>query len=118
MEPALMDDGVRRYIDAIDPARRPLFDRVHRLVLEAHADAEMVLSYKMPTYVVGSHRLYVGVWKNWVSLYGWRADSDAGFSARHPDLVTSTGTLKLRPADAERIPDDELRELFRVVLGG
>ena len=44
-----MDDAVRNYIDAIAPQHRPLFDRLHRLVLEAHPDAVVVLSYQMPT---------------------------------------------------------------------
>jgi hypothetical protein len=34
-----MDDDVRDYIDGIAPEHRPLFDRLHRLILEAHPDA-------------------------------------------------------------------------------
>jgi hypothetical protein len=45
-----MDDDVRDYIDAIAPEHRPLFDRLHRLVLEARPDATVVLSYQIPTY--------------------------------------------------------------------
>ena len=52
-----MDEAVRAYIDGIDPAHRPLFDRVHRLILAAHPDAAVVLSYQMPTYKVGRRRL-------------------------------------------------------------
>lgn len=111
-----MDDPVRDHLDAIAPERRPLFDRVHRLVLEVHPDAEVVISYDMPTFVVGRYRLYVGVWKHWISFYGWEPGRDAGFSDRHPDLVTSKGTIKLRPADAARIPDDELRDFLRAVF--
>jgi hypothetical protein len=48
-----MDDVVRDYIDAIAPEHRPLFDRLHRLVHEAHPDAAVVLSYQIPTYKVG-----------------------------------------------------------------
>ena len=48
-----MDKGVRAYIDAIAPEHRPLFDRLHRLVLETHPDATLVLSYQIPTYKVG-----------------------------------------------------------------
>jgi hypothetical protein len=33
-----MDDAVRDDIDAIAPGHRPLFDRLHRLVLEAALD--------------------------------------------------------------------------------
>jgi uncharacterized protein YdhG (YjbR/CyaY superfamily) len=111
-----MDDAVRDYIDAIAPEHRPLFDRIHGLILEAHPDAAVVLSYQMPTYKVGSRRLFVGAWKHGVSIYGWDQGRDAGFVARHPELKTSTGTIQLRPDDAAGIPDDEFRDLVRAAL--
>jgi len=111
-----MDDAVRDYIDAIAPEHRPLFDRLHRLVLEAYPDATVVLSYQMPTYKVGRHRLFLGMWKHGVSIYGWQQGRDAGFTARHPELKTSRGTIQLRPETAAAIPDDELRDLVRAVL--
>jgi hypothetical protein len=46
-------EAVRSYIDGVDPAHRPLFDRVHRLIMTAHPDADVVLSYQIPTYKVG-----------------------------------------------------------------
>ena len=113
-----MDDAVRGYIDAIALEYRPLFDRIHRLVLEANPEAALVLSYQMPTFTVGRHRLYVGVWKHGLSFYGWKQGCDAGFTGRHPELVSSKGTIQLRPDDAARIPDDELRDLARACLGG
>ena len=112
-----MDDAVRAYIDAIPSEHRPLFDRLHRLVLEAHPEAAVVLSYQMPTYKVGRNRLFLGVWKHGVSVYGWQRGRDAGFTDRHPELRTSKGTIRLRPETAAAIPDDELRALFRSVLG-
>jgi hypothetical protein len=81
-----MDDAVRDYIDAMAPEHRPLFDRLHRLVLEAHPDAAVVLSYQIPTYKVGRRRLFVGVWKHGVSIDGWGQGRDGGFTARHPEL--------------------------------
>jgi hypothetical protein len=33
-----MDEAVRKYIDAVDPAHRPLFDRMHRLIMASHPD--------------------------------------------------------------------------------
>jgi hypothetical protein len=86
-----MDDAVRDYVEAIDPRHRPLFDRLHRLVLEAHPDAAVVLSYQIPTYRVGRNRLFLGVWKHGVSVYGFQQGRDGGFIARHPELKTSTG---------------------------
>lgn len=114
----VMDDAVRDYIDAISPEHRPLFDRIHRLVLQVHPDAEVVLSYRMPTYAVGRYRLYVGVWRHGLSFYGWEVSRDAGFTARHPELVSSKGTIKLRHDDAARIADGELRDLLSAALGG
>jgi uncharacterized protein YdhG (YjbR/CyaY superfamily) len=90
---------------------------LHRLILEAHPDAAVVLSYQMPTYKVGRHRLLLGVWRHGVSIYGWQEGRDAGFTARHPDLKTSKGTIRLRPEDAAAIPDDELRDLVWAALG-
>jgi hypothetical protein len=78
----------------------------------------VVLSYKIPTYKVGPRRLYVGVWKHGVSIYGWDHGRDAGFNARHPELKTSKGTIQLRPGDAAGIPDDEFRDLVRAALDG
>jgi hypothetical protein len=109
-----MDEGVQSYIDGLDPERRPLFVRLHALVLETHPDAEVALSYDMPAYRVGSRRLNLGAWKHGVSVYGYRKDNDGGFVARHPELSSGKGTIRIRPQDAERISDDELRGL----LGG
>ncbi len=111
-----MDEAVQGYIDAIAAEHRPLFDRLHRLILAVHPDATVVLSYQIPTYKVGNRRLYVGAWKHGLSIYGWQQGTDGAFIARHPGLKSSKGTIQLRPKDAAAIPDDELSELFRSAL--
>ena len=98
------DPAVQDYIDAITPEHRPLFDRLHRLILQVRPDAAVVLSYQIPTYKAGRRRLYLGAWKHGVSLYGWPQDRDAGFTARHPELRTSKGTIQLRPESAAGHP--------------
>lgn len=108
-----VDDAAQEYIDAIAPEHRPLFDRLHRLILEAHPDAEVLISYRMPTYQVGRCRLYVGVWKHGLSVYGWEEGRDAGFAARHPELTNDKGTLKLPFAATAAIPDQELSDFVR-----
>jgi uncharacterized protein YdhG (YjbR/CyaY superfamily) len=111
-----MDEEVQGYIDGIAAEYRPLFDRLHRLILEAHPDAAVVLSYKIPAYKVGRRRLYLGAWKHGLSIYGLPQERGAGFVSRHPGLKTSKGTIQLRPEDAAAIPDDELRDLVRAAL--
>src|SRR5258708_20088408 len=63
-----MDQAMQAYIDGIAPEHRPLFDRLHRLILAAHPDAAVVLSYQIPTYKVGGRRLYLAAWKHGVSI--------------------------------------------------
>jgi hypothetical protein len=111
------DEGVRDYVAAIPEDFRPLFDRFHRLILRARPDAAVVMSYQMPSYRADDHQLYLGIWKHGLSVYGWRRDEDDGFVSRHPDLKTSTGTLRLRPEDAAAITDDEILGLVRATLG-
>jgi uncharacterized protein YdhG (YjbR/CyaY superfamily) len=111
-----MDAAVQAYVDGIAPESRAVFDRLHRLILETHPDAEVTLSYRMPAYVVNGRRLHVGAWKHGLSLYGWDQERNADFVARHPTLVSGAGTIRLRPADAAELSDDELRALVRAAL--
>jgi Domain of unknown function (DU1801) len=111
-------EDVRDYIDAIPAAHRPLFDRLHGLIVRARPDVTVVMSYKMPTYKAGGRRVLLAAWKHGISVYGWRKDDDGGFVERHPKLKTSTGTIQLRPDDAAAIGDEEFLGLFRGALAG
>jgi Domain of unknown function (DU1801) len=114
-ETGVIDEVLRRYRDDMDTEYRPVFDRLHRLIVAACPDAEVVLSYGMPTYRIGRRRLNVGVWKHGLSLYV-SSKRDGGFSACHPELAAGKGTIKLTPEDAAHIPDAELQDLVRAAL--
>jgi len=109
------DEAVRRYLDDMDGEFRPVFDRLHRLMVQTCPDAELVVSYGMPTFRIGRRRLNVGVWQHGLSLYV-SPNRDGGFSARHPALAAGKSTIKVRPADAAGIPDTEFQDLFRAAL--
>ena len=111
-----MEQAVENYIESISPAFRPLFDRLHALVVEAHPEVIIALSYGMPVFMVGDRRLFIGVWKKWISMYGWDQGRDA-FAARHPELRTSKGTIQLTPWAAANISDADFRGLIREALG-
>jgi uncharacterized protein YdhG (YjbR/CyaY superfamily) len=113
---AVVDDAAQRYIEAIAPEHRALFDRVHGLIVAAAPGATVTISYGIPTYRVGDRRLYVGVWEHGLSIYGWERGHDAGFAERHPESMTHKGTLRLRPQDASRVSDDELTDLATAAL--
>src|SRR5665213_2317820 len=112
-----LDEAVQNYIDAIPPEHRPLFDRLHQLILGLYPETTVVLSYRMPTYKVGKGQLHIASWKHGISIYGWKQGVADDFITRHPDLKTSTGTIQLRPEDAVEIPDAELGELVHSALG-
>jgi uncharacterized protein YdhG (YjbR/CyaY superfamily) len=109
-----VDANFRTYVEGIAPEFRALFDRLHGIVVAAHPEAQLELAYDMPTYRVGKRRLNLGVWKHGVSVYGWRRDNDGGFATKHPELLSSKSTIRIRPNDAENISDDE----FVGLLGG
>lgn len=114
-ESGVTDEAVRRYLDGMDGEFRPVFDRLHRLMVETCPDAELVVSYGMPTFRIGRRRLNVGVWQHGLSLYV-SPNRDGGFSARHPSLAAGKSTIKLRPTDAAGVSDAEFQELFRAAL--
>lgn len=84
--------------------------------MAACPDAEVVLSYQIPTYKSGRRRLFVGAWQHGISLYGWKQGDDGGFAARHPELLSGKSTIRLRPRDAEALADSELLALARAAL--
>jgi uncharacterized protein YdhG (YjbR/CyaY superfamily) len=106
----------QRYVDGIAKEHRALFDRLHGLILSLHPEATVGISYTIPAYRVGKHRLYVGAWKHGLSVYGWKRGSRSGFMDRHPTLVTSTGTIRITPDDAATLSDGELDDLIRSAL--
>ena len=114
---ARMDTDVLRYVDQIAGEHRELFDRVNGLILGAYPDAVVKLSYKIPSYWRGQRKLYVGVWKHGLSVYGWPQGTEADFVGRHPELKTSKGTIQIRSRDADGLSDEELLELVHAALG-
>jgi uncharacterized protein YdhG (YjbR/CyaY superfamily) len=111
-----MNPDVQKYIAAIAPEHRALFDRLQGLILKVHPKAEVSFSYKMPKYSIGKRRIFLAVWQHGVSIYGVGPGADSGFIGRHPELIASRGTIRLRLKDAAAIPDGEFREMFRAAL--
>ena len=94
-----------------------MWDRVEGIARQLHPGVELRITYGMPTFVVGDRHLPVGVWKHGLSLYGLDESNDGGFIARHPELSTGRGTVKLPTGRADDFSDDELKATLRAVLG-
>jgi uncharacterized protein YdhG (YjbR/CyaY superfamily) len=125
MSPALLvvvsapvPPDVQTYLDGMAAEHRPMWNRVERLVRALYPDIELRITYGMPTFVVGKHQLPVGVWKHGLSLYGLHESNDGGFIARHPELSSGRGTVKLPTARAKDFSDQELTATLEAALGG
>jgi len=106
-----MNTDVERFMAAIPPDRRPLFDRLHALILALYPDAQIRLSYGVPTYRAASGWVALGYWKQGVSLYTNGAHHLMQFKAAHPRIKTGTGSINLRLTD--EFPEAALREVIR-----
>jgi uncharacterized protein YdhG (YjbR/CyaY superfamily) len=106
-----MDPEVQSYIDAIPERQRGLFDRLQGLILELYPNAEIKISYRIPSYKVGRRRVYLGLWKGGVSLH---AISVADFKQQHPSIKTGRGSLNFKLTD--EVPEGDVREVIRRAL--
>jgi uncharacterized protein YdhG (YjbR/CyaY superfamily) len=107
---------VHDYIADIPVGHRPLFDRLHRLVLDTLPGARVVISYKMPAYIVDGGRISLSNGPRGVSLTTTVAEPIAAFKAQHKQFKTGKVSV-LFPPDAD-VPDDDLRALVRAATTG
>jgi uncharacterized protein YdhG (YjbR/CyaY superfamily) len=112
-----MDAAVRAYVDGIASDTRPLFDRIHRLIVGEFPDVEVGISYQMPVFRRAVRSLNVGAWKHGVSIYGSSDEAASSILERHPELSSGKGTLRITHAVGDDIRDEELVELVRAALG-
>jgi len=106
-----MDEQVQAYLDAVPEDRKPLFEALHALILSLYPDAEVTLSYRMPTYKAKSGWVALGYRKDGVSLYTCGAHHLAAFRARHPKIKTGTGCINFRTGDPLPLP--ALKQVIR-----
>jgi len=113
---------VEQHVHDIPAEHRGFYERLDALLRSRRPDVEVSISYGILKYARatadrGTVKLYLGVWRHGVSLYGWSAGAEAGFARRHPDLLSGRGTLKIKTSRAAQIADAEFLALFDAVLG-
>ncbi len=94
-----MDPALTAYFDAVPDSRRPLFNALHELILTTCPDAEISLSWGMPTYRDGDGWVSLANQKHYVSLYTCEARHLAAFKRRHPEIRTGKTCINFRPSD-------------------
>jgi uncharacterized protein YdhG (YjbR/CyaY superfamily) len=111
-----VDEAVRIYVEAIPAEQRPLFDRLQSLILELYPEAEVVLSYQIPTYKAKGGRVSLGLWKEGVSLYTTDPEHIAAFKSNHPGVKSGKASLNFRLTD--ELPEQDVREVVARAMEG
>jgi uncharacterized protein YdhG (YjbR/CyaY superfamily) len=106
-----MDPAVQSYIETIPESHRPLFDRLQSLILGLYPNAEIVISYGIPTYKVGRRRVYLGLWKGGVSLHAVPVEA---FKQRHPAIKTGKGSLNFKVTD--EVPEADVQAVIKQAM--
>lgn len=109
-----MDPEVQAYFDKVPADRRALVGELHALVLALYPDAELGLSWGMPTYRSGDGWVSVGNQKHYVSLYICGADHLAEFKERQPGVKTGKGCINFKPS--EPLPLADLETVIRSAM--
>jgi uncharacterized protein YdhG (YjbR/CyaY superfamily) len=109
-----MDETVQTYLDAIPPEQKPLFERLQSLILQLYPDAEIVISYQIPTYKAKAGRVSLGLWKNGVSLYTTDPQYIKGFTSQHPTIKAGKASLNFKLTD--ELPEKDLREVIKQAI--
>lgn len=108
-----MDESVRSYIETVTDERRQLFDELQALILGIYPDANIVLSYRVPTYKTPSGRVALGYWRQGVSVYTGTRVIPA-FQTAYPALKTGKGSINFKVTD--EIPVEALKAVIKDVV--
>ena len=102
-----MDTLVQQYFDSVPTERKPLIDKLHSLIVGLYPNAEIELSYRMPTYRAKAGWVAIANHKHYVSLYTCGAHHLETFKQRHPRIKTGKGCINFRPTDSLPLADVE-----------
>lgn len=107
-----MNKEVQQFVDAVSDERRPLLDQLHSLILSLYPDAEVVISYGIPTYKAKGGRVGLGLWKGGVTLHTFGARHLVEeFSAKYPAFRTTTAGINFKLSDV--VPVAALKKVIK-----
>ena len=109
-----MADTFEQYAEGVPVAFRPMFDRLHALILEVRPEAEVVMQYQVPTYKVGKAKVFLGIWKRGVTLYTTDPANLDEFKLAHPKTKVNKASINFR-ADQD-LPEDDVRAVVERAL--
>ena len=94
-----MNEAVKMYFESVPHERKGMVMKLHELIVGLYPDAEVDMSYKMPTYRANNSWVCWANQKSYVSLYTCGAPHIAEFKKKYPDIKTGKGCINFKPSD-------------------
>jgi uncharacterized protein YdhG (YjbR/CyaY superfamily) len=94
-----MKAEVQRYLDALPDERKSLVDKLHAVILDLYPEAEIDMTYRMPTYKAKEGWVAIANQKHYVSLYTCGAHHLAEFKRKYPGIKTGKGCINFKLTD-------------------
>lgn len=104
-----MDSELENYIRSVPANRSERFNMLHSLILELYPDAVVSMSYKMPTYKMGSGWVALANQKNYISLYTCGYHHIESFKEKYPEFKTGKGCINFR--DKDELPVEGIKQV-------
>ncbi len=95
----VVSEEVRQYLDGVPEDRKPLVEKLHRLIVELYPQVDIDLSYRMPTYRAKEGWVAIANQQRYVSLYTCGAQHIADFKQQYPSIRTGKGCINLSRKD-------------------
>jgi len=84
---------------------------LHDLIVDVYPDAQIDMSYKMPTYKVNDGWVSLANQKNYVSLYTCGAHHLKEFKEKYPSIQTGKGCINFKKTDT--LPIEALKMVVK-----
>ena len=109
-----MNKEVQQFVDAVSDERRPFYDKLHALIMGLYPDAEVGISYGIPTYKAKGGRVGLGYWKDGISFFPFGGKYLDEFRAKYPAIKTGKGTINFKLTD--KIPVGALKKIIKLAI--
>ncbi|MGH7726002.1 MAG: DUF1801 domain-containing protein [Candidatus Eiseniibacteriota bacterium] len=106
-----MNFDVERVISTVPKDRKLLFDRLHALIMDLYPNAEIGISYRIPTYRAKSGWVALSCGNSGVSLFTNGPHHLAEFKAKNPNIKTGRASITLEVSDV--LPVTALTKVIR-----
>jgi hypothetical protein len=106
-----MHQDVQKYFDAVPEDRRPLFNKLHELILSLYPKADVLIWFGMPTYRAKCGWVAIANQRNFVSLYTNSPDHISEFKEKYPSIRTNKASINIR--ESEEFPEAGLKKVVR-----